>query len=107
MLLAAAVWAVLPGWAAFSPAGTITFADLNVIASHVATLGQGTRDPLLSTVIPRAIREQGVARLFGPMRAGSPGVAVCYVDAQVVARMTASRKATDQDWARAKRWSIL
>ena len=107
MLLAAAVWAVLPGWAAFSPAGTITFADLNVIASHVATLGQGTRDPLLSTVIPRAIREQGVARLFGPMRAGSPGVAVCYVDAQVVARITASKKATDHDWARAKRWSIL
>ena len=68
------------------PAGTVTFADLPTIASHVASLGKGMTDPILTHLVPTAIRNQGAAKLFGPMRPGSSGVAVCYVDAAKLAR---------------------
>ena len=93
--------------AAFSPAGTVTFTDLQVIAAQVASIGSGTSDPLLTQTLPQKIRHQGAAQLFGPMRRGAPGVAVCYVDAQLIARITASRKAKDSELERAKRWAVL
>ena len=93
--------------AAFSPAGTVTFTDLNVIAAQVASIGSGTSDPLLTQTLPQTIRRQGAAQLFGPMRRGAAGVAVCYVDAQLIARLTASRKAKDSELERAKRWAVL
>jgi len=93
--------------AAFSPAGTVTFADLQTVAAEVASVAKGSSDPLLKVAIPKAIRNQCAARLFGPMRRGMPGVAVCYVDAQLIARLTASRKASDSELDRAKRWAVL
>ena len=107
ILLAGMACAALTAQAVFSPAGTVTFADLQVIAAQVASIGKGTADPLLTATLPKAIRNQGAARLFGPMRRGMPGVAVCYVDAQLIARLTASRKASDADLDRAKRWAVL
>ena len=86
--------------AAFSPAGTVTFTDLQVIAAQVASIGSGTSDPLLTQTLPQKIRRQGAAQLFGPMRRGMPGVAVCYVDAQLIAKLTASRKASrNSSWS--------
>ncbi len=106
-ILFSMVAAVLQARAAFSPAGTVTFADLQTIAAEVASIGKGTADPLLTAAIPKAIRNQGAARLFGPMRRGMPGVAVCYVDAQQIARLAAARKASDAEFDRAKRWTVL
>ena len=81
--------AALGAWcvrAEIRPACTVTFADLPTIANHVASLGKGTTDPVLTQLVPSAIRNQGAAKLFGPMRAGAPGVAVCYVDAARLAQ---------------------
>ena len=93
--------------AAFSPAGTVTFTDLRTIAAHVESLARGKSDLLLSQTLPQTIRNQGAARLFGPMRRGMPGVAVCYVDAALLAKLTASRSTKESDYDRAKRWSVL
>jgi hypothetical protein len=99
--------AALSARAAFSPAGTVTFADLQTIAAQVASIGKGTSDPLLTAAIPKAIRNQGAARLFGPMRRGMPGVAVCYVDSALIAKLSSSRKVSDAELDRAKRWAVL
>ena len=93
--------------AAFSPAGTVTFTDLRVIAAHVESLARGKSDILLSQTLPQTIRNQGAARLFGPMRKGMPGVAVCYVDSALLAKLAASRSAKEADYDRAKRWAVL
>ena len=93
--------------AAFSPAGTVTFTDLRVIAAHVESLARGKSDILLSQTLPQTIRNQGAARLFGPMRNGMPGVAVCYVDSALLAKLAASRSAKEADYDRAKRWAVL
>lgn len=106
-LFVCAALAAMEVSAAFSPAGTVTFTDLQVIAAQVASIGSGTSDLLLTQTLPQKIRHQGAAQLFGPMRRGAPGVAVCYVDAQLIAKLTASRKAKDSDLERAKRWAVL
>ena len=106
-LIIGAAIAALQAAAAFSPAGTVTFTDLNVIAAHVESLARNKNDPLLTQTLPNTIRHQGAARLFGPMRRGAPGVAVCYVDSQLIAKLTAARKAKDSDIERAKRWAVL
>ena len=79
-------------WAdgAFAPAVTVTFTDTRTIAAHVQALGKGTSDLLLNRSIPAAIVGSPAARLFGPMRPGANGVAVCYVDSQVIARILAT-----------------
>lgn len=100
---------------AFRPAGTVTFADLPTIAAHIASIGKGTSDPLLTMAIPSAVRNQGAAKLFGPMRKGFPGVAVCYVDEQAVARLMATAgkqgasvsKRREQEFDRAKFWTVF
>ena len=108
-LAALGVWCV---HAEIRPACTVTFADLPTIANHVASLGKGTTDPVLTQLVPSAIRNQGAAKLFGPMRAGAPGVAVCYVDAarlaQLMQRLNGrGRKPSADEFDRAKMWSVL
>ena len=101
-------------WAdgAFGPAVTVTFTDTRTIAAHVQALGKGTSDLLLNRSIPAAIVGSPAARLFGPMRPGANGVAVCYVDSQVVARILATpanaagRKKREADLERAKHWTL-
>ena len=97
---------------AFGPAVTVTFTDTRTIAAHVQAIGKGTSDMLLSRSIPAAIANSTVAQLFGPMRPGANGVAVCYVDSQVVARILATpadaagRKKREADLDRAKHWTV-
>ena len=113
--LAVACLFVLGVWCAraeIHPACTVTFADLPTIANLVASLGQGTADPTLTQLVPTAIRNQGAARLFGPMRAGTPGVAVCYVDSAKIARLmqrlgSRGPKPSADEFDRAKSWSVL
>ena len=107
--------AVLGAWcvrAEIRPACTVTFADLPTIASQVASLGKGKADPILTQLVPSAIRNQGAAKLFGPMSPGSAGVAVCYVDAAKLARLiqqfnVRGRKPSADEFDRAKWWSVL
>ena len=108
-LVALGVWCVR---AEVRPACTVTFADLPTIANQVASLGKGMTDPILTQLVPAAIRNQGAARLFGPMRAGAPGVAVCYVDAAKIAQLTQrlnsrGAKPGAAEFDRAKFWSVL
>ena len=113
--LAVVCLAALGVWCAraeIRPACTVTFADLPTIANQVASLGKGMTDPILTQLVPSAIRNQGAARLFGPMRAGAPGVAVCYVDAARIAQLTQrlngrGRKPGADEFDRAKFWSVL
>ncbi len=113
--LAVACFVALGTWcvrAEIRPACTVAFADLPTIANHAAALGQGTSDPVLTQLVPSAIRNQGAARLFGPMRAGAPGVAVCYVDAAKLAQLMQrlngrGRKPSADEFDRAKFWSVL
>ena len=113
--LAVVCLAALGAWcvrAEVRPACTVTFADLPTIANHVASLGKGMTDPILTQLVPAAIRNQGAAKLFGPMRAGSPGVAVCYVDAAKLAQLmqrlnSRGRKPGADEFDRAKFWSVL
>lgn len=98
---------VLAAPAAFSPAGTVVFANLDEVAKSVAGLAGDGVDPVLKTAVPRAIRGQAAARLFGPMRRGMPGVAVCYVDAQAVAKLMAAPKRNEAAFERTKLWSVL
>ena len=107
--------AALGAWcvhAEVRPACTVTFADLPTIANQVAALGKGMTDPILTQLVPSAIRNQGAAKLFGPMRAGAPGVAVCYVDAAKLAQLmqrlnSRGRKPGADEFDRAKFWSVL
>ena len=110
------VWfAALAAWcvrAEIRPACTVTFADLQTIANHVASLGQGMSEPILTQLVPSSIRNQGAAKLFGPMRAGAPGVAVCYVDAAKLAQLMQRLNGRGQkpgaaEFDRAKAWSVL
>ena len=108
-LVAFGIWCVQ---AEIRPACTVTFADLPTIAGHVASLGKGMTDPILTHLVPAAIRNQGAAKLFGPMRPGSAGIAVCYVDAAKLARLTQQlssrgRKPSADEFDRAKMWSVL
>ena len=113
--LAVVCLAALGVWCAraeIRPACTVTFADLPTIANQVASLGKGMTDPILTQLVPSAIRNQGAARLFGPMRAGAPGVAVCYVDAARIAQLTQrlngrGRKPGADEFDRTKFWSVL
>ena len=94
--------------AGYRPAGTVAFANLETSARTVAAIpGPKARDPILTRVVPGAIRGQGVAKLFGPMRPGAHGVAVCYVDPAVAARIAATKKPSDADLDRVKRWSVV
>ena len=107
-----AAWGVWCVRAEVRPACTVTFADLPTIANHVASLGKGMTDPILTQLVPAAIRNQGAAKLFGPMRAGAPGVAVCYVDAAKLAQLmqrlnSRGRKPGADEFDRAKFWSVL
>ena len=107
--------AVLGSWCAraeIRPACTVTFTDLPTIANHVALLGKGMAEPILTQLVPSAIRNQGAAKLFGPMRAGAPGVAVCYVDAAKLAQLMRrlngrGPKPGAEEFGRAKAWSVL
>ena len=107
--------AALGAWcvhAEVRPACTVTFADLPTIANQVAALGKGMTDPILTQLVPSAIRNQGAAKLFGPMRPGSSGVAVCYVDAAKLAQLmqrlnSRGRKPSADEFDRAKFWSVL
>ena len=108
-LVALGAWCVR---AEVRPACTVTFADLPTIANQVASLGKGMTDPILTQLVPAAIRNQGAAKLFGPMRAGAPGVAVCYVDAAKLAQLmqrlnSRGRKPSADEFDRAKFWSVL
>ena len=97
---------------AFTPSVTVAFADTRIIAAQVRALGNGASDMLLADAVPSAIANSPVAQLFGPMRPGSKGVAVCYVDPQVVARILATppdaagRKKREADLERAKHWTV-
>ena len=107
-----AAWGAWCVRAEVRPACTVTFADLPTIANHVASLGKGMTDPILTQLVPAAIRNQGAAKLFGPMRAGAPGVAVCYVDAAKLAQLmqrlnSRGRKPGADEFDRAKFWSVL
>lgn len=94
--------------AGYRPAGTVAFANLEVVARTVAALaGPKATDPVLTVIVPRAIRRQGAALLFGPMRPRAHGVAVCYVDPAVAARVVAAKKPSDADLDRVKRWSVV
>ena len=114
-LFAVACFAVLGVWcvcAEIRPACTVTFADLPTIADNVASLGKGTFDPILTQLVPAAIRNQGAAKLFGAMRPGSQGVAVCYVDAAKLARLmqrlnSRGSKPSASEFDRVKAWSML
>ena len=107
--------AALGAWcvhAEVRPACTVTFADLPTIANQVAALGKGMTDPILTQLVPSAIRNQGAAKLFGPMRPGSSGVAVCYVDAAKLAQLmqrlnSRGRKPSADEFDRVKFWSVL
>ena len=108
-LAALGTWCVR---AEIRPACTVTFADLPTIANHVASLGRGTADPILTQLVPSAIRNQVAAKFFGPMSPGSTGVAVCYVDAARLARLVQQlngrgRKPGADEFDRAKWWSVL
>ena len=107
-----AAWSAWCVHAEVRPACTVTFADLPTIANQVASLGKGMTDPILTQLVPSAIRNQGAAKLFGPMRAGASGVAVCYVDAAKLAQLTQrlngrGRKPSADEFDRAKFWSVL
>ena len=92
----------------YRPAGTLAFAHLETIAQAVASIaGPKSSDVVLKTVVPNAIRGQLCAKLFGPMRPGVPGVAVCYVDPAIAARVAASRRAHEADVTRGQRWSVV
>jgi hypothetical protein len=106
-LFVLAALAAMQARAAYSPAGTVLFTDLKVIAAHVESLDRSKSDLLLSDTLPKKIRGQGAAQLFGPMRRGAPGVAVCYVDSQLIAKLSAGRKPSDAELERAKRWAVL
>lgn len=98
--------------AAVRPACTVTFADLPTVARHVASLGNGLSEPILTQLVPAAIRNQCTARLFGQMPVGSQGVAVCYVDAEKLAglmrRMNSrGKKPGAAEFDRIKAWSVL
>ena len=108
-LAALGIWCVR---AEIRPACTVTFTDLPTIANHVASLGKGLTEPILTQLVPSAIRNQGAAKLFGPMRAGAPGVAVCYVDAARIAQLMQrlngrGPKPGAAEFDRAKAWSVL
>ncbi len=97
---------------AVRPACTVTFADLPTIANHVASLGKGMTEPVLTQLVPMAIRNQAVAKLFGPMAPGSQGVAVCYVDAEKLAQLmrrmnSRGKKPGADEFDRIKSWSVL
>ena len=84
------------------------FANLDYIASTVAAIpAKGSNDPVLSQTVPAAIRNQCAAKLFGPMPAGSHGVAVCYVDPAIAARVAESKRPSDADLDRVKRWCVV
>lgn len=110
-LMACGVYSV---WAdgAFRPAATVAFTDTRIIAGHVQLLSKGAPDPLLSQAIPNAILGSPVARMLGPMRPGATGVAVCYVDSAVVARLlevpttAAQRRRREIDLERVKHWTV-
>jgi len=93
---------------AYRPAGTVAFANLETIAQTVAGIaGPGSKDPVLTMAVPRAIRNQGAAKLFGAMRPGAPGVAVCYVEPTIAARVQASKRPNELDLDRMKRWTVV
>ena len=99
---------VTPSAPGYRPAGTVVFANLDHIANTVAAIpAKGSNDPVLSQTVPAAIRNQGAAKLFGPMRPGAHGVAVCYVDPAVAARVAAAKRPSDADLDRVKRWCVV
>ena len=106
---AAAPRAAAPrGGLTYRPAGTVAFANLETIARTVAGIaGPGAKDLILTYTVPNAIRRQGAAILFEPMPAGSHGVAVCYVEPTIAARVAASKRPSDSDLDLVKRWTVV
>ena len=107
-----AVFGALCVRAEIRSACTVTFADLPTIADNIASLGKGTFDPVLTQLVPAAIRNQGAAKLFGAMRPGSQGVAVCYVDSAKLAHLmrrlnSRGGKPSASEFDRVKFWSML
>ena len=104
----AAVPPAPPSGPGYRPAGTVVFANLETIARTVAGIpAKGSHDPILSDQVPKMIRNQGAAKLFGPMRPGAPGVAVCYVDPAIAARVAAAKRPSGADLDRVKRWCVV
>jgi len=91
---------------AYRPAGTVCFANLDEIAQAIAGIAHGP-DPILKEAVPAMLRKQAVRQLFGPMRPGAPGVAVCFVDPAVAARIAAVKRPSDADADRVKRWCMV
>ena len=93
---------------AYRPAGTVAFANLETIAQTVKNIaGPGSKDLILTTTLPNAIRRPGAAMLFGAMRPGSHGVAVCYVEPTISARLANTKRPSDADLDRVKRWTVV
>lgn len=92
---------------AYRPAGTVAFANLETIAQTVANIAPGSKDLMLTYTLPNAIRRQGAAMLFGAMRPGAHGVAVCYVEPTIAARLANAKRPTDSDLDRVKRWTVV
>ena len=92
----------------YRPAGTVAFANLDLIANTVASIpAKGSHDPVLSSSVPALIRNQCAAKLFGAMRPDAHGVAVCYVDPAIAARVAAAKRPSDADLDRVKRWCVV
>ncbi len=92
----------------YRPAGTVAFANLETIAQTVASIaGPGSKDLVLTYTVPRAIRNQGASMLFGAMRPGAHGVAVCYIEPTIAARVQAAKRPNDLDLDRMKRWTVV
>ncbi len=101
--------------AAFSPSVTVTFANFQNITAAVQSIAEGTQDKIILSTVPSGIRNQPLVKLFGPMRPGANGAAVCYVDADAIARILSAKpdksmnaqKRRDIAIERAKHWTVL
>jgi len=92
----------------YRPVGVIAFANPELIARAIAGIpGPNSKDPVLTQKIPNAIRGQYAVRVFGAMRPGGHGVAVCYVDPAVAARVAAKGRVSDAEFERVKRWCVV
>jgi len=97
-----------PAAAGYRPVGGIAFANPELIARAIAGIpGPNSKDPILTQTIPNAIRRQYAVKVFGAMRPGGHGVAVCYVDPAVAARVAAKGRVSDAEFEKVKRWCVV
>ncbi len=114
-LFSVCILAVLQGFAAYSPSVTVTFANFKNITTAIQSIAVGTQDKIILSAVPMGIKNQPLVKLFGPMRAGANGAAVCYVDADAIRRILNSKpdnsmnaqKRRDIAIERAKHWTVL